>query len=520
MVSWPGGQHDPVGDTKRVVTKGAIDDGVTDRALPTNSRSRTLEILSRAGEHPLMSSSDLDAIFTVDQHLRYLSVNGSGLAAVGLSRATLEGKTLLEVFPTETTNVALPSFREALAGRSSTIDVPFAGRVFSQHLTPIRDPSGKVVAAMGAVEDVTRARAASRLRSESEERFRHAFFHAPIGMALVELDGRLRHANAALAKLMQYSENELHELLLQELTHPDDLDANRDHMDRLLGGEMDSLTLEQRYVTRPGSTVWAQLSATLVRGPDGAPRHFIAQIQDITGRRDNEASVREMVAMLSHDLRAPISVVTGFAEILLDSWESLREDERRKFLLKTLAAAHSAQSLLENTLTMSALDGTGLTPSQASVRVSDVVDEVLQGLALSSSIALRTSGDSTALVDRVHLVQIVTNLVTNALKYGAEPFVVEIRTETDSVIVEVADAGLGVPPEFQPHLFDRFTRSETSRSSRERGSGLGLHIARRLLLLNGGDIRYTPRPGGGAAFSFNLTRAEPQLLQDRRKSPD
>lgn len=520
MVPWPGGQHDPVGDTERVVTEGAIDDGVTNRALPTNSRSRTLEILSRAGEHPLMSSSDLDAIFTVDQHLRYLSVSGSGLAAVGLSRATLEGKTLLEVFPAETTNVALPSFREALAGRSSTIDVPFAGRVFSQHLTPIRDPSGKVVAAMGAVEDVTRARTASRVRSESEERFRHAFFHAPIGMAMVELDGRLRHVNAAFAKLMQYSENELHERLLQELTHPDDLDANREHVDRLLGGEVDSLTLEQRYVTRTASTVWVRLSATLARGPDGAPRHFIAQIQDITGHRRYEASVREMVAMLSHDLRAPISVVTGFAEILLDSWESLREDERRGFLLKTLAAAHSAQSLLENTLTMSALDDTGLTTSQSSVRVSDVVDEVLQGLALSSSIALRTSGDSTALVDRVHLIQIVTNLVTNALKYGAEPFVVEIHTETDSVLVEVADAGLGVPPEFQPHLFDRFTRSETSRSSRERGSGLGLHIARRLLLLNGGDIRYTPRPGGGAACSFNLPRAKPQLLQNRRKSRD
>lgn len=504
MVPWPEVPHDPVGDPAR---GGG---GAADGARSLDARSRTLEVLSRAAEHPLMSSFDLDAIFTCDQNLRYLSVNGTGLAALGLSRETLEGKTLLEAFPAETVNVALPWFRDALAGRSSTVDVPFAGRVFSLRLTPIRDESGQVVAAMGVVEDVTEARATARARRESEERFRLSFVHAPIGKALVELDGRLREVNAAFANLTQYSEEELLERSFQDITHPDDLDADLDHLARLLAGEIDSYNLEKRYLTGSGSIVWAQLSASLVRDLDGAPQYFIAQVQDITQRKAHEASLRDMVAMLSHDLRGPMSVVTGFVELLLDSWDLLREDERRGFLLKTMAAARSVQALLENTLTVSALDDVGLVPSPTSVRVSEVVDEVLEGFGLASLITLRTSGDATALVDRVHLVQIVTNLVTNALKYGAEPVVVDIRTETESVVVEVADAGPGVPPEFEPHLFERFTRSETSRSSRERGSGLGLHIVRRLLLLNGGRVRYTPRPGGGAAFTFHLLRAAPR----------
>ena len=214
------------------------------------------------------------------------------------------------------------------------------------------------------------------------------------------------------------------------------------------------------------------------------------------------------------------AVVTGYVEMLLDSWDSLREDERRNFMLKTKAAADSVQALLENMLTVSALDDIGLVTVPMPADVSEVVGEVLESLGLTSSITFRTSGDATALADRGHFAQIVTNLVTNALKYGSEPIAITVRTTTDSVVAEVADSGPGVPPEFEPHLFDRFTRSETSRTGPQRGSGLGLHIVRRLLLLNGGDIRYTPKPDGGATFAFHLPRAAQGAPTPARASSD
>ncbi|MDI6912554.1 PAS domain S-box protein [Nocardioides sp.] len=449
-----------------------------------------------------MRSFEVAAIFTVDESLRFLSVNGNGLAPLGLSRETLEGKTLFEVFPADTVRVAEPWFRDALAGRSSTVDVPLTDKIFSQHLTPIRDESGQVVAALGVVDDVTDRRAGERARSESDERFRLSFLHAPIGKALVELDGRLREVNTAFAKLTQYSEHELVARSFQDITHPDDLDADLDHLSRWLAGEADTYALEKRYITGSGSIVWAQLSVTLVRDPEGEPQYFIAQIQDLTDRKAYEASLRDMIATLSHDLRTPISVVTGYVEMLLDSWDSLSDEDRHNHLLKTNAAAHSVQALLENILTVSALDDAGFSTTPTSVRVNEVVGEVLEGLNLTFSITLRTSGDATAHVDRDHLARIMTNLITNAGKYGAEPVVVSIRTDTLWVTTEVADRGPGVPSEFEAHLFDRFTRSENARSGRERGSGLGLHIVRRLVLLNGGDVRYTPTPGGGRRSPF------------------
>ena len=265
-----------------------------------------------------------------------------------------------------------------------------------------------------------------------------------------------------------------------------------------------SYDLEKRYITGSGSIVWAHLAVTSVRDPDGRPQYLIAQIQDISDRKAHEASLRDMIAMLSHDLRVPLSVVTGYVELLLDTWDSSRDDERHGFLLKTHAAAHSALALLENTLTVSVLDEAGVAITRTPVRVNEVVAEVLESLSATSSIMVRTSGDATALVDRGHLIQIVTNLLTNALKYGAEPVVVDIRTDARSVRVAVTDRGPGVPREFERRMFDRFTRSESARAGGQRGSGLGLNIVRRLLLLNGGDVVYLSPPGGGATFAFRL----------------
>jgi signal transduction histidine kinase len=111
-----------------------------------------------------------------------------------------------------------------------------------------------------------------------------------------------------------------------------------------------------------------------------------------------------------------------------------------------------------------------------------------------------------AWVQPEHLDQMLTNLVSNAVKYGAQP-VVEVSTASPGrVRVAVVDRGRGVPPEFVGELFDRFTRSEeTSRSAR--GTGLGLYIVRELARAAGGDVTHEPTPGGGATFVIDLPAA-------------
>lgn len=125
----------------------------------------------------------------------------------------------------------------------------------------------------------------------SEERFSSAFEHASIGMALVSPEGRWIKVNRALCRLLGYTPGELYQRTFQDLTHPDDLEADVAQVRQVLAGEILSYQMEKRYFHKEGRLVWALLSVSLIRDSAGAPVHFISQIQDITERKEAEAEL-------------------------------------------------------------------------------------------------------------------------------------------------------------------------------------------------------------------------------------
>jgi diguanylate cyclase (GGDEF)-like protein/PAS domain S-box-containing protein len=145
--------------------------------------------------------------------------------------------------------------------------------------------------------DVGAQRDDARIR-EAEEPFRLAFEHAPIGIALVSPEGAFMRVNHALADLLGYSQAELVTKTFQELTHPEDLDSDLEYVAQVLSGSLRSYEMEKRYFHRDGHIVWALLSVSLVREPDGTPVHFISQIQDISERKQLE---ERLVFLADHD---------------------------------------------------------------------------------------------------------------------------------------------------------------------------------------------------------------------------
>lgn len=140
---------------------------------------------------------------------------------------------------------------------------------------------------------------------DSEERFRLAFEEAPIGVALVGTDGRFMRVNNVLCEMVGYSPDELTGLTFQAITHPDDLDLDLALMQQLARGEIPRYQLGKRYVRKDGSLVDIMLNGSVVRGPDGAPIYYIAQIEDITQRKRteekrsrSEAQFRELIERL------------------------------------------------------------------------------------------------------------------------------------------------------------------------------------------------------------------------------
>jgi PAS domain S-box-containing protein len=130
---------------------------------------------------------------------------------------------------------------------------------------------------------------------EAEERFRGAFEHAAIGMALVAPEGRWLRVNRALCEIVGYSEAELLQRSFQDLTHPDDLDADLEQVRRMLSGEIRSYRRDKRYVHRNGHVVWIKLSVSLVHGAAGEPLYFVSEIEDVTERRRSQAALEAAV---------------------------------------------------------------------------------------------------------------------------------------------------------------------------------------------------------------------------------
>lgn len=150
-------------------------------------------------------------------------------------------------------------------------------------------PDGVVRRIYGTMQDITDVQRAEDERREAQELFETAFAQAPIGIALIGLDGRWLKVNAAAARITGWSPQELLARTFRDITHPDDVEPELTRIERLLAGEIDGYTIEKRYLTRSAAEIWVSLSVSLVRAADGSPRHFIGQLLDISERKRAEA---------------------------------------------------------------------------------------------------------------------------------------------------------------------------------------------------------------------------------------
>src|SRR5215204_5904508 len=145
----------------------------------------------------------------------------------------------------------------------------------------------------GVIRDVTERKRTEDALREMRDRFRSIFDHAPIGVAMVSLEGRYLQVNRSLCEILGYTEEELQALMWQEITHPDDLAASSAYARRIVEGEFPRYHLEKRFLHADGHTVWASLSVSLVRDAEGEPLYFVSQIQDVSERKKVERVIIE-----------------------------------------------------------------------------------------------------------------------------------------------------------------------------------------------------------------------------------
>jgi PAS domain S-box-containing protein len=267
-------------------------------------------------------------------------------------------------------------------------------------------------------------------------------------------------------------------------------------------------------IQRGGEEVWLSLTEAVMHDPVGSVSGRIFAFRDVSAERIVEEMKSTFVSTVSHQLRAPLTSIYGFAETLLRRDVLFGEEERRTFLGYIASEAQRLTSIVDTLLTVARLEAGDLQVDVAPTDLRAVVSEAVTSVQESAVVnahrfVLHLPEEPVAAsADREKLAQILKNLLENAVKFSPEggSVTVEARRRAGRVEVRVVDEGDGIPEAEREHIFSKFHR--TDNTGGHGGAGLGLFIARGLVTAMGGRIWVDSAEGGGSSFAFELPLAE------------
>jgi diguanylate cyclase (GGDEF)-like protein/PAS domain S-box-containing protein len=282
--------------------------GVVVSFTDVSAARRTAEEFSRQLTRYRIALSSLhEGVILRDASGQVVDVNARTEEALGLTRDQITGRAAIDprwhceridgtTWPTDDypANRVLASGQPERDQRMGVRSPDGSLRWLRVNAMPLHAADGSLDGVVTTFADETESIRARAALEQATVMFSTAFTAAPIGMALVDLDGGFLEVNHALCALTGYEEDELLARTFQEITHPDDLDADLELVRRLVAGEIPSYKLEKRYFTASGDLIWINLHVSLVRGPGGTPERFISQIEDITERKRMEQSLQRL----------------------------------------------------------------------------------------------------------------------------------------------------------------------------------------------------------------------------------
>jgi len=393
------------------------------------------------------------------------------------------------------------------------------------------DRQGKPIRAVGSISDISDRKQTEEALRNSEERFREAFANAPIGMALVSLNGHFLKVNRSLCKIVGYSETELLALGDREITHPDDLEIDREAIRQMLAGKIRFHQTEKRYLHKQGNTVQILWSVSLAIDGDRQPLYFISQVQDITERQAIDRMKDELISIVSHELRTPLTAICGSLGLVATGIYDRKPEKAKRMIEMALIDSERLTRLIDRMLDIERLDSGSVQMVMEVCAAGDLMQravETIQAIAAQHAILL----SFTPTLARVwatpdYILQVLTNLLDNAIKFSPPNSTVWLSAEVvsqewcqakrqpsqvegvsvvanDYVLFQVKDRGRGIPADKLQSIFGRFQQVDVSDSRQKGGTGLGLAICKSIVQQHGGSIWVESTVGEGSTFYFTL----------------
>jgi PAS domain S-box-containing protein len=329
---------------------------------------------------------------------------------------------------------------------------------------------------------------------------------------LIHEAGRVTQVNDALVRILGFTRDDLVGRDVLALVHPDDRTAA---LDGLMSGG--ASLVELRCIRNDGSAVDVE-----VRGKPFADGKRLVTIEDVSERkqraaelrRTNEALARSNVDLqrfayiASHDLQTPLRSIASFVDLLRSTYGDALDAQGKDWLARTSHSVDHLQTLIRDLLEYSRVDTVPRAFEKVAMRDAlDRATSLLDAAVRDSNATITADELPEVLGDRAQLVQLLMNLVDNAIKYhGADPPLVHIAAKArgDDWLFEVRDNGIGIAPKHHDQVFEVFKRLHSQKEYQ--GTGIGLAICRRVVDRHSGKIWVESKAGEGSAFYFTISK--------------
>jgi PAS domain S-box-containing protein len=391
------------------------------------------------------------------------------------------------------------------------------------------------------VRDISTRKRTDQALKESEERYRATFSRAPVGIVHVATDGRYIRVNPQFADIVGYTVDELLRMGFQDVTHPDDLEANAAGLGAVANGRRPDFRVEKRYLHKSGAVVWARLSVSAVRDERGAVEYLIEVVENMTERRLLEQQLYQAQKMeaigrlaggVAHDFNNLLTIIRGESEMALADLAA--DHPARECLAGIRQAGDRAALLTSRLLAFSRKQVVEATTFSAAELVQDAERMLRRLLEENITITTRISPEPALIrADRGQLEQVLVNLVVNARDAMPAGGTISIGTsvvELDAafaaanrgsrpgryVLLEVSDTGVGMSEDTKAHLFEPFFTTKP----RGKGTGLGLATCFGIVKQAGGYVAVESAIGAGTTMRVYLPVAVPSPTPSDAERPN
>jgi PAS domain S-box-containing protein len=362
---------------------------------------------------------------------------------------------------------------------------------------------------VSTTRDVTENDRSRRELRTSEARFRELFELAPVGIAIADANRITLDANPAFAAMLGVSVDQVIGRRMRDFGRtgvPQRLEA----YEQMIAGEAESVTGDRELVRADGSPLFVHMISIPVRNEDGDFLYALRVFEDTTEAENMKRAQGEFVAVTSHELRTPLTAIHAAVTLVSSgAYGELPEAAQR---LLEIASENSGRmiQLTTDLIDIERMDLGKLTlyvvPSDAADLVERARDSVAP-LADEAGVAIVVEALPTSLpADQTRVTQVLTNLLTNAIKFSEAGSTIRVQAGSDGMVVRfsVSDEGQGILEDQLSKVFDRFHQVDASDTRARGGWGLGLAVAKAIVEQHGGAIWAESEPGNGSTFNFEL----------------